>query len=133
MSTLRIETQVTTEQLLAALDQMSQAEFEQFAEHVLALRLRRNPTVLAARESELLQGINQGLPSDLRQRYHELIAKRDAGTLSTAEHAELLQLTDQVEQREAERLEQLVALAALRQVTVPQLMHDLGIMAPDDD
>jgi hypothetical protein len=106
---------------------MPQSEFEQFAAQVLALRLQRNAAVLSEQESELLLKINQGLPAALQHRYNDLIAKRDAGSLTSEEYTELLHLTDQVEQREAERLEYLAALAGLRQTTLTQLMSDLGI------
>lgn len=133
MSTIQIHAQISPEQLLEALDQMPQPEFEWFAEQVLALRLRRNPTILSAHESDLLIKINQGLPAGLQQRYHTLIAKRNGASLTPEEYTELLYLTDEVEQREAQRLEHLAALATIRQKTVPQLMRDLGITAPEDD
>lgn len=133
MSTIHIQTELSSEQLLQALDQMPQTEFEQVAEQVLALRLRRNAAVLSVQESELLLKINQGLPADLQQRYNDLITKRDASNLTPEEYTELLHLTDQVEQLEVERLEHLAILAGIRQRTVPQLMHDLGIEAPSDD
>ncbi|HEY0603342.1 MAG TPA: 50S ribosomal protein L9 [Herpetosiphonaceae bacterium] len=78
-------------------------------------------------EVELLQKINQGLPSELGQRYSALIEKRDAEDLTSDEHEELLDLTDQVEQLEAQRVEYLVELARLRNTTVTELIQELGI------
>lgn len=124
---------IISEQVLDVLDQIPQLEFERFAAQVLALRLRRNPTVLSANASELLLKLNQGLLTALEQRYQELIAKPDAASLTPEEYTELLHLTDQVEQRAAERVEHLAALATLRQQTVPQVMQDLGMTPPTDD
>lgn len=132
MSTLHIQAQLSADQVLHALATLPLAEFEQFAQQVLALRLRRNATVLSASESELLVKINQGLPAELQQRYADLIAKREASSLTSEEYTALLHLTDEIEQREAERLECLAALAGIRQTTVGQLMDDLGLTPPAD-
>jgi hypothetical protein len=93
----------------------------------IALQARRRAASLSAAETDLLQQINQGLPSTLRSRYTELNAKLHDETISPAEHEELLQLTDQIEQADAERLQHLIALAELRQVSVDTLMDQLGI------
>lgn len=82
---------------------------------------------LSLAEVELLQKINQGLPSELGQRYSALIAKRDAETLIPDEHEELINLTDQVEQLEAQRVAYLVELARLRNTTVAALIQELDI------
>ncbi len=47
--------------------------------------------------------------------------------LSTAEHRELIQLTDQVEKKEAKRLQALVKLAKLRKQTLKGVMTELGL------
>ncbi len=133
MSTLHFQAQLSDDQVLHALATMPLAEFEQFAQQVLALRLRRNAAALSASESELLVQINQSLPAELQQRYTDLIAKRDARSLTSDEYTALLQLTDEMEQREAERLDHLATLAGIRQMTLGQLMHDLGLTPPADD
>jgi hypothetical protein len=85
---------------------------------------------MPALESELLQRINQGLPASLQERYRGLVAQRRTESLSSADHAELLRLTDQVEQFEADRARALVELAELRQVPLTRLVSDLGLQAP---
>jgi hypothetical protein len=81
-------------------------------------------------ETELLVLTRRSLPVSLRRRYDYQIARRDAETLTAAEHQELLQLTDQVELHNVERLEHLSALARMRGVSLTQLMQDLGIEPP---
>jgi hypothetical protein len=81
-------------------------------------------------ESELLLKINQEFPSELRKRYNELTAKRDAETLTPDEYDELLRLTDQIEMLQARRIEYLSELASIRKVSLPKLMDDLGISGP---
>ncbi len=67
------------------------------------------------------------LPIAFETRYRELIAKRQAGTISTAELEELKSLTDQAEKLQAERMADLVSLAQLCDVSLTDLMTDLGI------
>jgi hypothetical protein len=88
------------------------------------------PVEMTEDESQLLQGINRGLPESSWQRYHQLAAARRAETLTEPEHAELMTLTDQIELAHAERLAKLVQLARLRKVDVDDLMEELGIRDP---
>jgi len=130
MSTIHIEAQVSPEQLLRAVEQMPPQELAAFIRHVLALRAQREARHLSQAESALMLRINQGIPADLQRRYDDLIAKRSAATLIPEEYAELLQLTDQVEQLEADRIAALTELAGLRQTSLTDLMHTLGIQPP---
>lgn len=81
-------------------------------------------------EAELLQKINQGIPSDTQKNYDELIAKRQDETLTPEEHRELLHLTEQIEKLQAQRLEYLAELARLRKTSLTALMENLGIQVP---
>lgn len=81
-------------------------------------------------EAELLQNINLGLSEVQWQRYHTLVAKRRAETLTPQEHQELIEMSDQIERANARRIESLVELAKLRQTSLENLMRDLGITAP---
>jgi hypothetical protein len=80
-------------------------------------------------EAQLLQQINQGVPTDLRAQYQVLRAKREAATLTEAEHQSLIKLSSQIEQIGADRLEALATLAQLRQVALTDLMQTLGIQS----
>lgn len=122
--------QASSEQLLNAIAQMPQPELETFIDRVLKLRAQRQAPSLSAAESELLLKINQGIPADLQHRFNELVAKRQALTLTEAEHIELIQLSDRIEQLDAERIEQLATLAKLRQRSLREMMQDLGIQSP---
>jgi len=126
MPTIQIEADLSPEQLLSAARQLPRREFDRFVERVLSLRAERDAPVLPAAESELLLKINHPVPDDLLHRYDELIARRDARTLTAEEHEELLRLTDQVELLEAERMRRLIELAQLRQITLNELMGQLG-------
>ena len=82
---------------------------------------------LSSTESELLGKINLGLSPESWQRYRKLIDKCLAETLTNAEQAELIQLSDQIEKANAKRMEHLVELARLRGKSLQEVMKDLGI------
>jgi hypothetical protein len=131
MLTVHLEAQVSPEQLLKALDQLSAADLERFFVHLLALRAQRKAPALRPEESELLLKINQGLPPDLRDRYEVLGDRRRSEALTPDEHHELLELTDRVEALEAERAANLARLAQLRGVPLAALLDSLGIHAAE--
>jgi hypothetical protein len=126
MPTIQIEANLSFEQLLNAARQMSRQELAQFSERVLLLRAQRDAHLLPKAEADLLLAINHPVPAALQHRYDELLTRRDARTLSPAEYDELLQLTDQVERLEAERVKHLIELAQFRQVSLDELMQELG-------
>jgi hypothetical protein len=112
-------------ELLQAANQLSEADLEQFAHQVWLLRAKRSAPVLSASETELLLRINQGLPIDLRQEYRDLVAKRDAETITATEYERMLALSDRIEVLAAQRAAALAQLADLRQVPLMQLMDEL--------
>ena len=127
MTTIPIEAQVSTEQLLRAVERLPPQELATFVAQVLALRAQRQAPHLGQVETGLLLQINQGLPIVVQRRFDELVAKRQAETITPDELQELITITDQIEQRDAQRLATLVELAQLRGTTVPELMDALGI------
>ncbi len=131
MSTFRVEAQVTSEELLKAVGQLSRAELERFVAQVIALQARRKANGLPQAEAELLLKINQGIPADIRESYDALKNKRRSETLTPQERRELLRLTAQVEKIQAQRAEHLAQLARIRQTTLIALMQDLEIRTPE--
>lgn len=118
---------VDTEQLLRAALQLPYPELEQFVAQLQILRLQHDTVRLTHDEAELLLKINKGLSSAVQQRLDELISKRQAQALTAAEHRELIQLTEQSEKIDADRLQHLLALAALRKVSLDEVMQQLGL------
>ena len=129
MPTIHIE----TEQLLHAALQLPRAELEQFVTRLLVLSIRQATPRLAQAESELLLKINQDLPPATQQKLDELIAKRQAQTLTPEEHQELIRLTEDIEKSDAERLQYLLELAALRNLSLDELTRHLGIHSVPHD
>lgn len=103
-------------------------QFESFFNAVLALRAKRVAPVLPQKETDLLEKIYTKLPAATQERYDLLTKKRRAETISAEEYGELLELVHVSEHYNVERLKCIVELAALRKVTVEQLMEQLGLM-----
>lgn len=123
---------VSVEELIRVADQLPYPELDDLVSRLLNLRAKRRAPCLAKEESELMERINEGLPTDVWERYHELDAKREAETLTVEEHRELIDLSDRVEQRQVERLELLSKLAEIRNTTLDALMDELGLRARDN-
>ena len=130
MTTIPIEAQVSTEQLLRAVEQLPPQELAAFVAQVVALRAQREAPHLGQPETTLLLQINRGIPAETQRRFDELVAKRQAETITPDELRELIRITDQIEQRDVERLTALIELARLRRTTLDDLMGTLGIKPP---
>jgi hypothetical protein len=132
MPTITIQADVSVDMLVQAAEQLGAAELRQFTAHMLALSAKRTAPSVTQEEAELLLRINSRLPENIQQRYDELIAKRDAETLSKEERTELLCLTQQAEAFDVTRVEALSKLASLRHVTLSDLMHQLDMASSAD-
>jgi hypothetical protein len=119
--------EIDLDEVLHSLARLGTKELEQFVDKVITLQAQRRAPSLPKDETELLQQINRGLPTDIRQRYDALNAKLHDDTITPKEHEELLTLIDRIELADAERMQLLVALAQLRGVSVDTLMEQLGI------
>jgi hypothetical protein len=121
---------MSVDELLKAVDDLSEPDLDHLVDRALFVRARRKANVLTAEETVLLSAINQGIPSALHDRYEILLEKRDDETLTEAEYAELLAISNQIEAFGVKRIEALAKLATLRQVPLLKLMGDLGIQSP---
>ncbi len=81
-------------------------------------------------EGALLQKINLGIEEEEWKRFHALVALRKSAQINESDQQELTALTEKIEAAHAARLPYLVELAFMRNVTLSQLMKDLGLEAP---
>jgi DNA-binding phage protein len=130
MSTVQVKTQLTFDELLRAVEQLSLPDLEQLMSQVIALQAQRKAPNLSKDETNLLLKINQGQSPEVQSRFNELADKRKAETLTLAEHQELIELTEQIEKQEAERVKHMAELARLRGISLTTLMEKLGIERP---
>jgi hypothetical protein len=125
------EAVMSVDELLKAVDDLSEPDLENLLNRTLSVRARRRGLIATPEESTLLREINRGIPAELSDRYDILADKRDDETLTEAEYQELLDVAEQIESLGVKRLEAIVKLSELRQVPFPQLMVDLGIQTPE--
>ncbi len=130
MPIVKVETELSTDNLLKAVSQLNKHEIEQFVSQVINLRAQRFVQKLSQAEAQSIMKINQGLPAEVQKRYDELVDKRRDESLSSEEYDELLHLTNQIENLEVRRMQYLSELARYRKVSLTELMEDLGIQPP---
>ena len=130
MAIVKVETELTTDNLLKAVGQLNKHEIEQFVSQVINLRAQRLVHRLSQAEANFIVKINQGLPAEVQEQYDELIDKRRDEALSSEEYSESLRLTDQIEKMEAQRMLYLSELALYRKVSLTELMENMGIQPP---
>jgi hypothetical protein len=118
---------MSVDELLRAVDDLSESDLENLVNRVRSVRISRKPSILSTQETALLLQINHALPEELHQEFLVLRDRRDAETITEAENQHLSDVNDRIEILAAERAEALVELANLRQVTLTKLMDDLGI------
>lgn len=127
MDTLRIESQITFDDLLNIVGRLSLTDLEVFVPEVLRLHAQRKASSVPDEQAELLLKINQEFPPALAQAYHSLHTKSQNETLTLDEQQIWANLLNEREQWQAKRLAYLAKLAQLRGVTLRQIMHQLGI------
>ena len=121
---------MSVDELLKAVDDLNELGLESLVSHALFVRSRRKSNVLPAEETALMREIQQGIPSALNDHYEALLDKRDDEDITEAEYAELLEIGDQIEAFGVKRIEALAKLATIRQVSLTQIMDDMGIQSP---
>lgn len=112
---MAVHLEVTTENLLNAVAQMPESEFNYFVKK--ARELRRNSvkkSAAAPAEAALIDKINTIYSAEKRQRYNRLYEKFQQDKITPKEYKDLSKLSDEFEILNAERLEYLSDLAKLR-------------------
>ncbi len=127
-----VATQISTEQIIAAVNHLSLPELDQVFDTVLTARAERLAPAPSSVEEPLLKRAKQGRPAEFQARFNALKAKRADGTINGVEYAELTQLADQAEILHAERMEAIGELARLRGRRLPEMIAELGLHFPEN-
>jgi len=129
MPTVDVPAQLTVEHLMAAIKQLSPAEWQEFQQQLT--RWQEQNGMREETEAPLLARIqeNSRLPEAEQRRFDQLRHKHQAEGLTASEEAELQGLWQRVEQMNVARLEALTRLAQHRNTDVRSLMRELGIPA----
>jgi hypothetical protein len=123
--------QAATQQILRAIAELDEPELDDLFQQVLHLRSQRQVPSIDRTENDLLLTINQTLTFSRQNRFDQLVAKRQADTITDEELEELIELTDQAEQLNADRVMALAQLAKARNQSLKQVMQTLGITTPE--
>jgi hypothetical protein len=81
----------------------------------------------ASSEAALLRQVNLGFSADWWATYRGLIAERQAETISEADSARLVAMSEALEQANVPRIEALGKLAIMRGCTIEAVMASLGL------
>ena len=119
--------EVSYQQLLKGVKHLNPSDLERFTKDILSIKAERRTDTLSENETDLLEKINQSLPTELRLRYKLLIAKKEAETLTNDEYHELLDITEQKEGLNVERIRYLIQLAVIRKTSLSDLVDQLGV------
>jgi hypothetical protein len=119
--------EIATENLLNAVVQMPEREFERFFKKASELRNSKTKSAYSSKESELILKINTIISLDLCEKYNALYDKFRNKTLTESENQELLKLNDKLEMLNAERLKLIGKLSKLRKQTIEEVIQDLKI------
>jgi hypothetical protein len=127
MPVIQIDAQLSPNHILKAAEQLNKQQLGDLISNMLILKAKKEAPILSREESELLQQVNIGLSESEQQQFENLIDKRNAGIISEAELEALIKLTDKTEGFNVVRLTGFIELANLRQISLNQLLQELGI------
>lgn len=124
---LNSKIQLDLQSIIDGISNLETRDLESFAKAVNQILAHRKAPALSERETKLLLNINQGLPSDLQEKYLELIEKSEKETLSEQEILKYQELASKAETIDVLRLQSLVELAQLRNISLEELLDQLNI------
>ncbi len=122
-----MEAQSPVAQIFESATRLEGSDFETLFNQLNRVRAERVGPSLPPLEADLLKKINAGFPSKKWLRLTQLDAKMEASDLSPVEAEESLRLAEELEAYTVRRFGWLKKLAALRGISIEQLMLDLDI------
>ena len=114
--------------LFHEVERLDNRSLDAFIEHIISLRVRREPSDKQKEEATLLKKINKSLSIEQTERFRALNNKLSDENITENEHAELLILLEKIEKLNVNRLKYLTTLARLRNMPVRELMNQLDIL-----
>ena len=109
-------------------ERLDNPSLDAFIAQITLLRVRRELSDRQKQEADLLKKINKSLSVPQIERFKLLKDKLADDNITEQEHAELLLLLEKIENLNVTRLKHLISLARLRNITVRELMSQLGIL-----
>jgi hypothetical protein len=128
MEKIQMPVENTIPSLLGGFSDMSLKELEYFIRELNALAIKKRLLDKGKQDKVLLRKINQAvLPEPLMERYISLQEKMEVENLSDTEYQELLTLVDKEEKIRNKRFQYLLELSQLRNISLTELMNNLGL------
>ena len=118
--------------ILHDLEALPFAALNRLLPQIVALRQKKHPLVMPAREAWLKKRIEAGLPVSVWEAYTRLIEKRRSTKLSTREQRRVEALTERMETFNVQWLTWAKELADLRRVPLDRLLRSLNLSRPRD-
>ena len=116
--------------LFNEVERLDNRSLDTFIAHILSLRVQRKTSDKQKEEADLLQKINKSLSIQEIDRFNFLNEKHSEENITEQEYAEYLVLIKKIEKLNVKRLKYLISLAQLRNVTVLEVMKQLGLSNP---
>jgi hypothetical protein len=128
MENTQIQANPHIQTLIGGFSEMPLNDLESFISGLNALVIRKRVADKGKRDKALLLKINQTLlPEQALERYVFLQDKMKLESLSESEYKELLILVNQEEKIRNKRFQYLLELAQLRNISLTELMNNLGL------
>jgi hypothetical protein len=109
-------------------ERLDNRSLDAFIDNILSLRAQRTTSDAQKKEAALLKKINKSLSPIENERFSTLNTQRIRHTLLAAEQSELFALLEKLEKLNVSRLKYLTSLARLRNISVRELMQQLGLL-----
>jgi hypothetical protein len=123
-----METQPLLIQLIEHASRLGVQDFEKLFDNLNLIRAQRKVPNLSKSEADLLKKINEGFSLEKRARLITLDEKMEFSQINKSEAEESLKLATELENYTVQRFIYLKKLAALRKISIDQLMQDLDIL-----
>lgn len=118
---------MSTAALLNVIKKLPESQFDRVLDQLIAFRGRKNARKPSSRERVLLAGIMRGAPPALLSEQRSLIKKSRKTKLTAVEQLALVEVADELEAFNVRWMRWVNELAALRGVSVQQLMSGLEL------
>ena len=120
-----MQTSMTT--LFHEVERLDNRSLDTFISNIVSLRVRRSISDKQKQEAFLLEKINKSLSLQDSLRFKLLNQKHSEGNITEQEYAELSVLVEKIEKLNVNRLKYMTTLAQVRNVSVRELMNQLGL------
>lgn len=117
--------EIGVEELIDGVSKVDTPVLEKIMNTLNHILINRKGQDSAEREKELLEKMETLVPVFVKDRYQQLHAKAQTENISEAEHEELRQIVAFIEEKATERLYLMAEMAALRQISLKELVEQL--------